>query len=56
MPDGSMTHALLWVEKSELEANQGGRYDKRFLNISNPWADKRLLTWQGYSEKRFVDS
>jgi hypothetical protein len=56
MPDGTVTHALLWVEKSELEANQGRRYDKRFLNISNPWADKRLLTWQGYSEKRFVDS
>lgn len=56
MPDGSMTHALLWVKKSELGENQGRRYDRRFLNISSPWSDKRLLTWQGYSEKRFVDS
>lgn len=56
MPDGSMTHALLWVAKSELKPNQGKRYDPRFLNISSPWSDKRLLTWQGYSEKRFVDS
>jgi len=56
MPDGSMTHALLWVAKSELEANQGRRYDGRFLNIANPWSDKRLLAWPGYSEKRFVDS
>jgi hypothetical protein len=56
MPDGSMTHALLWVSKSDLLPNQGRRYDKRFLNISNPWTDKRLLNWQGYSEKRFVDS
>jgi hypothetical protein len=56
MPDGSVTHALLWVAKSELEPNQGRRYDSRFLNISSPWSDKRLLTWQGYSEKRFVDS
>jgi hypothetical protein len=56
MPDGSTTHALLWVAKSDLASNQGKRYDGRFLNISNPWADKRLLTWQGYSETRFVDS
>lgn len=56
MPDGSKTHALLWVAKSELEANQGRRYDARFLNISSPWSDKRLLSWPGYSEKRFVDS
>jgi hypothetical protein len=56
MPDGSVTHALLWVAKSELQPNQGKRYDSRFLNISSPWSDKRLLAWQGYSEKRFVDS
>ncbi len=56
MPDGSMTHALLWVAKSDLVLNQGRRYDSRFLNISSPWSDKRLLTWQGYSETRFVDS
>lgn len=56
MPDGSMTHALLWVAKSELTPNKGKRYDSRFLNISNPWSDKRLLTWQGYSETRFLDS
>jgi hypothetical protein len=56
MPDGSTTHALLWVAKAELAPNQGRRYDSRFLNISNPWSDKRLLTWQGYSETRFFDS
>lgn len=56
MPDGSMTHALLWVAKSDLASNQGRRYDSRFLNISNPWSDKCLLTWRGYSETRFVDS
>lgn len=56
MPDGSSTHALLWVAKSDLVANRGKRYDGRFLNISNPWTDKRLLDWPGYSETRFVDS
>jgi hypothetical protein len=56
MPDGSSTHALLWIAKSDLAANQGKKYDGRFLNISNPWNDPRLASWQGYSEKRFLDS
>jgi hypothetical protein len=56
MPDGNATHALLWVAKSDLAANQGRPYGGRFLNISNPWTDKRLLDWRGYSETRFVDS
>ncbi|MGH9932030.1 MAG: hypothetical protein ACREA9_22750, partial [Pyrinomonadaceae bacterium] len=56
MPDGGATHALLWVKRSDLVSNQGKRYDGRFLNVSNPWTDKRLLDWQGYSEKQFVDS
>jgi len=56
MPDGTTTHAMLWVAKSDLVANQGRRYDGRFLNISNPWTDKRLLDWPGYSETRYVDS
>ena len=56
MPDGSATHALLWVAKGDLAANQGKRYDSRFLNIANPWSDKRLLDWHGYSETRFVDA
>jgi hypothetical protein len=56
MPDGSVTHALLWVAKPDLAANQSRKYDKRFLNIANPWSDKRLLSWKGYSETRFLDS
>jgi hypothetical protein len=56
MPDGSKTHALLWVAKSDLTLNQTRRYDSRFLNISSPWSDKRLLNWQGYRETRFLDS
>src|ERR1044071_5398147 len=33
MPDGSATHALLWVAKRDLVKLQGTRYDGRFLNI-----------------------
>jgi hypothetical protein len=56
MPDGSATHALLWVAKHDLIKLQGSRYDKRFLNIANPWTDKRLLDWKGYVETRYFDS
>ena len=56
MPDGSATHALLWVAKRDLIKQQDSRYSSRFLNISNPWTDKRLLNWQGYVETRYFDS
>jgi hypothetical protein len=56
MPDGSATHALLWVAKRDLLKQQGSRYSSRFLNIANPWTDKRLLNWHGYVETRYFDS
>ena len=56
MPDGSATHALLWVAKRDLLNQQGTRYHGRFLNIANPWTDKRLLNWHGYTQTRYFDS
>ena len=56
MPDGSATHALLWVSKRDLVNKQGAAYNKRFLNIADPWTDKRLLDWKGYVETRYFDS
>ena len=56
MPDGSATHALLWVAKRDLVKQQGAAYTSRFLNIANPWNDKRLLDWRGYVETRYFDS
>src|ERR1041384_536153 len=53
MPDGSATHALLWVAKRDLVKQQGARFSSRFLNIANPWTDKRLLSWNGYVETRY---
>jgi hypothetical protein len=56
MPDGTATHALLWVAKRDLLKHQGSRYSSRFLNLANPWDDKRLLNWHGYVETRYFDS
>jgi hypothetical protein len=56
MPDGSTTHALLWVARPDLEKNHDRSFDGRFLNISNPWQDKRLQTWKGYTETRYFDA
>lgn len=56
MPDGSATHALVWVAEEDLKNNKGRKFDSRFLNIRNPWEDKRLNLWEGYSEVRWFDS
>ncbi|HEY6805983.1 MAG TPA: hypothetical protein VI306_20550 [Pyrinomonadaceae bacterium] len=56
MPDGSATHALVWVSKADLEKKHGSTYSGRFLNIANPWTDKRLQNWKGYVETRYVDA
>ncbi|MFN2531251.1 MAG: hypothetical protein ABR555_08140 [Pyrinomonadaceae bacterium] len=56
MPDGSPTHALVWVAKRDLEKRHGTRYNGRFLNVASPWSDKRLLDWKGYVETRYFDA
>jgi hypothetical protein len=56
MPDGSATHALLWVAREDLARGRGRKFGSRFLNISNPWSDKRLARWDGHTEARFVDA
>ncbi|HEV2883877.1 MAG TPA: hypothetical protein VGW36_03410 [Pyrinomonadaceae bacterium] len=59
MPDGRATHALLWVARADLAARRGQQrqpYEKRFLNIANPWSDKRLIDWKGYVETRYFDT
>jgi hypothetical protein len=56
MPDGSATHALLWVAADDLAKNAGRRWEGRFLNIANPWKDKKLRQWQGYRETRWYDA
>lgn len=56
MPDGTATHALLWISKDDVAAQSERRFSGRFLNISNPWKDKRLKQWNGYSETRYFDA
>jgi len=36
MPDGSATHALLWIARPELGTRTGEHFDRRFLNIADP--------------------
>jgi hypothetical protein len=56
MPDGSASHAIVWISKSDLTENSSRRFSGRFLNFKNPWTDQRLRKWTGYSETRFFDS
>lgn len=55
MPDGHATHVLLWIARSDL-SNRGNRsFDRRFLNIANPWNDGRLRNWNGYIQTLYFD-
>jgi len=56
MPDGSATHALLWIAKSEVDNQTNRNPNLRFLNISNPWTDERVRNWSGYTAVRYFDS
>ena len=56
MPDGSATHALVWIDRNELGRNIQRPYNDRFLNLKNPWTDSVLKNWTGYSQTRFFDS
>lgn len=55
MPDGQATHAMVWLAKSDLDTPPDRPYDARFLNFSNPWTDKRLRNWSGYSRTLYLD-
>lgn len=56
MPDGSATHALVWIAEPDMKDNRNRKFESRFLNIKNPWNDKRVENWKGYSEVRWFDS
>jgi hypothetical protein len=56
LPDGDATHALLWVARTDLAKNRERKYSARFLNVSNPWRDRRLTKWRGHVATRYFDA
>lgn len=56
MPDETTRHAIVWTSASDVAQNRGKKFDGRFLNFKNPWDDKRLTAWKGYSEERWFDA
>jgi hypothetical protein len=54
-PDGSATHALIWVAEQDIKLNKDRKFNSRFLNIKSPWNDKQLIKWRGYKETRYFD-
>ncbi|MCP9495805.1 MAG: hypothetical protein MSG64_15260 [Pyrinomonadaceae bacterium MAG19_C2-C3] len=55
-PDGTPTHAVVWARRDELAANPKRAFNKRFLNFDNPYTDKRLRNWQGYTATWHFDA
>jgi len=56
LPDGTATHALLWVARKDLNEQREKAFDGRFLSIGKPWGDKALLNWNGPTETWYFDS
>jgi hypothetical protein len=55
MPDGQPTHVLVWIARSDLATQGNKSFDRRFLNIANPWNDSRLRNWNGYMQMLYFD-
>jgi hypothetical protein len=55
LPDGGTTHAVVWVARKDLALNRPRSFNPRFLNIKNPWRDKKLRNWKGYVQTKYVD-
>ncbi|HEY0545965.1 MAG TPA: hypothetical protein VGC91_11355 [Pyrinomonadaceae bacterium] len=55
LPDGSATHAMVWVARPDLVKFKDRHFKSRFLNIANPWRDDSLRYWEGYYETRYFD-
>lgn len=55
MPDGKATHAIVWTTENDIAANKNKKFEGRFLNLKNPWKDRRLEKWKGYKEVRWFD-
>ncbi len=55
LPDGSATHAMVWVARPDLVKFRDRKFNSRFLNFANPWRDDRLRYWEGYYETRYFD-
>jgi hypothetical protein len=55
MPDGTARHVIVWTSVSDIAANKGKDFNRRFLNIRNPWTDKDLADWKGYTQVRWFD-
>lgn len=56
LPDGSATHAIVWVARPDLVTYKNRPFKSRFLNIANPWRDDRLRYWDGYVATRYFDA
>lgn len=56
LPGSQPTEALLWVAREDLDQRADRRFDRQFLNITNPWTDERLTRWNGYTEIRYLDA
>ena len=47
--------ALLWIDQSTVAERPPKSFSKKFLGIANPFSDKRLREWDGYTQTWYFD-
>lgn len=52
---GTPSFAMLWVEQAS-NGTFNRRFDSKFLGISDPFRDKRITEWNGYTEQWRFDA
>jgi hypothetical protein len=47
--------ALLWIEQASIAMPPPKQFDKKLLGINNPFTDRRLREWSGYTQTWYLD-
>ncbi len=55
LADGTTQNVLLWVAAEDIATNKSHKWERRFLNINDPWNDKKLFNWKGYTKVQWFD-
>jgi len=56
LPGEPPSHALIWVAKEDVAVRFGSEtFNAKFLNIANPWKDRRLLLWDGPTKALYLN-
>ena len=48
--------AMTWISRQDISKGRARQFRSRFLGIADPWSDKALRDWKGYTEPWHFDA